>query len=333
MYKVVPVREIHKGKTYSQLIPEWCNWFFMENPDRYNDESENDIKFLRSFPSPAKIASFDPKNKVQYEGSALYRNRPNCMIGSDKIVMYEDQAIFFPVMLTMRIADVPEEFGFMERWVKQTNSNSDDPPLPYQFTIDGKPLLNADQIAQHKIDTNGLFDVTIPDVPYGTSLKDFVMDPSPPGTYSAYCQGYYFLVDGFDAREESYFIHSISKGAPYAAGEYYASFTYEIKVIEKSLRPRSPVSGKFPEQIISTIRNEINAKKTSGEIDEITSNAYVECIENCQNTHDLFVKSSIGSSREAAISQSMKGYGEKLTDINKRKDLARSRLKADHPDL
>ena len=69
MPTVVPIDEIYKGKTYSQWIPEWCNWFYMTNPDQYNNEVYNDVKFLRSFPSPDKIASFDKEKQIQYEGS------------------------------------------------------------------------------------------------------------------------------------------------------------------------------------------------------------------------------------------------------------------------
>ena len=146
----------------------------------------------------------------------------------------------------------------MERWVKQANSNSDDPPMPYQITIDGLPLLDhPNQIAQHKLDTSGLFSLRIPDTEYGTSLKDFVMEPESPGQYQAYCQGYYFMVNDFTARDQSYFIFSITKGAPYGAGEYYASLTYEIKVISSSLRPSAPQPGVFPEHMIGKIKNEL----------------------------------------------------------------------------
>ena len=304
---VVKCDKVYRGKTYSQWIPEWCNWFYMIDPDQYNGEPWNDVKFLRSFPSPEKIAKLDPTQKIQYEGSAMYRNLPNVMMGSDRIVMYDDQAIFFPVMLAIWIASDPtDEYGEMERWVKEQNSHSDDPAMSYQFTIDGKILVNSDgipfnsdDILKYKIDSSGTFSLRIPEADYGKSLNDFVFKPSPPGWHQAYCQGYFFMVEGFKPRAESYFIFSMARGAPYAAGEYYASFAYEIKVIPSYLRPRSSQSGNFPEKIMNNIKNEIISRKEKKEIGEIEQDYWDRVIGYCRDTQDNFVQHSINNRKDA----------------------------------
>jgi hypothetical protein len=300
---IVKCDEVYRGKTYSQWIPEWCNWFYMIDPDQYNNEPWNDVKFLRSFPSPEKIAKLDPNQKIQYEGSAMYRNLPNVMIGSDKIVMYDDQAIFFPVMLGIWIANNPDnisdEYGKMERWVKEQNSHSDDPPMPYQFTIDGKTIVNSKDVTSYKVSSSGTFSLRIPSADYGKSLNDFVFDPSPPGWHQAYCQGYFFMVDGFKPQKESYFIFSMARGAPYAAGEYYASFVYEIKVLPRSLKPRSSQSGNFPERILDTITTEFGTRKENKEVGEIEFNFLNTIIRDCRETQNSFVQNSIENRSEA----------------------------------
>jgi hypothetical protein len=303
MPSIVKSDKIYRGKTYSQWIPEWCNWFYMVDPDQYNNEPWNDVKFLRSFPSPEKIAKLDPNQKIQYEGSAMYRNLPNVMIGSDRIVMYDDQAIFFPVMLGIWIANDPnnisDEYGMMERWVKEQNSHSDDPPMPYQFTINGKTIINSEDITSYKISSNATFSLRIPAADYGRSLNDFVFEPSAPGWYQAYCQGYFFMVEGFKPQEESYFVFSMARGAPYAAGEYYASFVYEIKVLPRSLKPRSSQSGNFPERILHSITNDFTSRKEKKEIGEIEFNYLSSIIRDCKETQNNFVQNSINNRAEA----------------------------------
>ncbi len=302
MVRVVSVSETYRGKTYSQWIQDWCNWFYMANPDAYNNEPWNDIKFLRSFPSPSKIAEIDPTRPVKYEGSAMHRHSTATMVGRDRIIMYDDQAILFPVMLAIWVGSEPDiEYSRMQMWVHSQNFISDDPPLPTNFTIDGAPLdLPKDkQIREYKTDT-GMFNLRIPNADYGTSLKDFVIDPASPGLYPAYCQGYFFLVDGFEARPRRYTIFSIARGAPYSGGEYHASFLYEIEVIPGSMRSIPPVSGRFPQSIHDTIRSDLTNKKTSEEIDEITLNEYTGYLDCCQKAQKKFINER-QKGEEAAI--------------------------------
>lgn len=289
-FRVVPTHEVYMGKTYSSWIADWCNWFFIINPDQYNTEPWNKIKFLRSFPSPDKIASFAPGERIRYEGHPMYRNIPNVLTGKNRIVMYDDQAIFFPVMLALWINSDNKDYGYMERWVKTQNSNSDDPPLSHQITVDGLPLLPSSEISNHKIDSNGPFPLNIPDAEYGTSLKDFVTDPSPPGWYETYCQGYFFLIDNFRAREEYYTISSRVRGAPYDVGEYFATFVYEIQVIPSYLRPTPPKSGMFPERIFDGIIKEIGPEKTDDKMNIPGSQNLIEMIEFSQKADRCYLE-------------------------------------------
>lgn len=307
--KVIPTSNLYKGKTYSQWIPEWCNWFYMMNPDQYNTEHWNDVKFLRSFPSPEKIFSLSDGKRIQYEGSPSYRNTPNIMVGKDRITLYEGQAIFFPIMNAIWIDDDPEsktDFGLMERWVKDQNAQSDDPPMSYQCTIDGKILVKPDEMSYYKVHSDGVFSLKIPHAEFGKSLNDYVLHPSPPGWYQAYCQGYFIMVDGFEPREDSYFIFSIAKGAPYNVGEYYASFLYEIKVLPSTLKPRPSQSGNFSEKIMNSMRDNLSEKSTSKEIDEYNFKYWTNLIENVLHTHDYFVTASLADRKNAAISSIIK---------------------------
>ncbi|VFJ12943.1 hypothetical protein [Candidatus Nitrosocosmicus franklandus] len=268
-FKVVPVTETYKGKTYSQWIAHWTNWFFMPNPDQYNSQPWNDVKFLTSFPSPHEIAQLgNPGERVRYEGSE-FQNIPNIKTGENRLVMYDDQAIFFPVILAMWVNSDDKDYGYMERYVKIQNSMSDDPPGVHQFTLDSLPLLPSDEVINHRIMSDGLFQVHIPDATYGTSLKDFVAEPSPPGTYGAVCEGYFFMLKNLMAREEPYLLTSFATGAPYVGfGEYHASFVYEIKVFHHDLKPRAPQTGKFPERILKFIEQKSSTARTGQDISE-----------------------------------------------------------------
>lgn len=288
-FTVVPTSETYQGKTYSQLIGSWCNWFFMSNPDQYNQDTENNIKFLRSFPSPAKIAAYSPGERIPFEGSPMYLNLPNVMTGPDRIVMFEDQAVFFPVILALWINDDDKDFGFMERWVKNENFNSDNPPLPTQFTINGLPIISSREVLNYKVDSSGVFMLNIPNATYGTSLKDFVIDPSPPGTYETYCQGYFFLVKGLKP-DKTYEFYSRARGAPYSAGPYYSSFKYEIQVLPNSLRPISPSGGVFPERLFDSMKDDIMSQKNAGRLSDPQAELLLNRVETSKKSDLCYVE-------------------------------------------
>lgn len=304
-FRVVPVDAIYKGKTYSQWIADWTNWFFMQYPDQYNSQPWNDVKFLTSFPSPDVIAQFgEPGEQIKYEGSE-FGNVPNIKTGENKIVMYDDQAIFFPVMIAMWVNSDEKDYGYMERWVKNQNSVSDNPPPAHQFTLDEVPLLPSTEVANHRIMSNGIFQVHIPDAPYGTSLKDFVFEPSLPGTYGAVCEGYFFLLKDLEARDEPYRLMSFATGAPYPAlGEYHAAFVYEIKVLPRDLKPSPPQAGIFPEKILSFIDKETGAPN-SGEVNSSRVSSISEIIDDFRKADYGYTKFNIlgrKTAQEYAIS-------------------------------
>ena len=176
-------------------------------------------------------------------------------------------------------------------------------------------MLDLQDIHDYKIGSSGTFSLRIPAAEYGRSLNDFVFEPSPPGWHQAYCQGYFFMVEGFKSRPESYFIFSMARGAPYAAGEYYASFVYEIKVLPSSLRPRSSQSGNFPERVINTITTEIGQRKEKNEIGDIESKLWTGIIGECKETQNNFVQNSIDSRAEAGF----QSVGQFLLNNFKRK--------------
>ncbi|CAN5634536.1 hypothetical protein BH23THE1_BH23THE1_13000 [soil metagenome] len=258
--EIIESGKTHKGKSYSDWIADWCNWFFMINPDSYNVHDWNDVKFLRSFPSPHKISpsSTPPVDVIPYEGSPMSLNTPNVMIGKERIVMYEDQAIFFPMILAVYYNDNNETWDYMQNWVKIQNSNSDDPPANTQILLDEEALPISGKMINYKLDTDGLFPLNIPDGTPSNTLKHHVLNPPAPGLYNAYCQGYFFLIRNLSPGHHTIVSHA--KGASYEAGQYYASFMYEIEVKKKN-ENISSFSGNSS-QIFDMMKDELAPKST-----------------------------------------------------------------------
>lgn len=263
---VVPPQDNPYGHTYGELVEYWMNWFFSDRPDDYNTRSEIDVKFLRSYPSPEKLARLLPVGQP-YEGSPMFRNLPNTMVGTDGLTIYEDQAIFFPVMLAVYIKDDDTSYSRMEQWVTESNTENSDPPRPQDFTIDRNPLVRESEISMYKVQTRLPFRLDIPDTPYGRSLGPFIQSPPAPGQYDAYAEGYFFLVTGFKARRTPYRLFSLAEGARYQAGPYFASFCYDIYVrTARSIRKPDP--NPIPPKVYYSIDKELKDMKQDGRLDE-----------------------------------------------------------------
>ena len=105
------------------------------------------------------------------------------MVGNDKIEIFSDQAILAPVMGSNMDADEPgvtEEY--MRAWVRNAIDNGDNPPKSYQLIINDEPIFDdEDGLAEFRIETP-LFQLMVPEVEFGASLKDFMEIPYKSGT-------------------------------------------------------------------------------------------------------------------------------------------------------
>jgi hypothetical protein len=153
-YTVVKPNEIYAGKTYSEWISDWYNWFLSVDPD---DHNHGPVVFLKAYPSPRKLKAKLPNGESAdtYNKSNNFVNYPNLMVGDDKIEIFRDQAILAPVMAANMSADEPgitEEY--MRKWVRNATDNSDNPPKSYQLIINDKPIFEDNNgLSKYRIET------------------------------------------------------------------------------------------------------------------------------------------------------------------------------------
>ena len=121
-YPVVPPNQRYKGKKYGEWLARCCSWLFSRDID---DQRNSSVFFL--------------KNSSNYG-----RKGPLCKIGKQMVEVYDDQAIFVPVIIA--IADshhFPELYSDELRSadVNYDIDQGDDPPSGWQATIDGQPIV------------------------------------------------------------------------------------------------------------------------------------------------------------------------------------------------
>jgi hypothetical protein len=187
------------------------------------------------------------------------------MVGGDKIEIFSDQGILFPVIMAYWIANEPiETEEYMRQKVRSDIDNGDNPPRLDQVTINGREIKIRDpndpdsfineklpeeirkEMRKYRIETS-LFSTMVASTEYGLSYKDIVEYPTVPGTANAVVCGYYFLIT--DLEEGRYVIHSHARGRSTEKGEYFAELLYDINVVDRKQKTLSPQSGKIPERI------------------------------------------------------------------------------------
>jgi hypothetical protein len=274
-YEVVNPSEVYKGKSYSDWISDWFNWFFSEDPDNHNS---GPVVFLRSFPNPSEAVMeqlAEIKTKSEY---GMYKNDPNVMVGDDKLEMFSDQALLFPTMLSYWVATEPYmDDAKMRAYTRTENDSSDNPPDPNQVTITHvtnpeNPINDSDiksisidsgKMKEYRVETQ-VFTLVLPDTEYGSSFKDLIQNPLPSGNFPAVVDGYFFLLTGL--QKGHYYIHSLSRGKSDQRGDYYAEFLYHVLVHEANQRNISPISGIIPQRNRNIITKILDHKKEKKEI-------------------------------------------------------------------
>jgi len=263
----------YKGKSYSTWACDWFNWLLTADPDKH---TFGPVVFLRANLTPnstskvvsdlvygldkrTESTSFYPDDPYYPKN---YTNLPNVRVGGDKLQIFEDQVVFWPIITTYEVATKPYvDFGLMQDYCGPLVDYGDNPPGPDSMTIDGKPIelpRNVD-IKNFRI-TSPVFPAIVPDTEYGRSIKDFLEMNLPYGHYFAMVEGYFLMIKFKEA--DTYILHSVASGPRETRGPYVAELLYEINV---NLRPN--VRDFVPPVAITGVRSD----RHSGVIGQILS--------------------------------------------------------------
>ena len=231
-YRVIKPSQIYNGRTYGSWVTDWFNWFLSADADTRNS---GPVVFLRTVGVPNSVNKSkgleDGDIENQYSDDPnfpkSYSNDPNVRIGAEKIQIYEDQAVLWPLIVATEIARKPYfDYGYMQDFTGLTIDYGDNPPDPDQYTINGDIIRPAIDIRDHRILTP-IFTVVVPETEYGRSAKDFLQEAIPPSHYPALVEGYFLLVK---FEPGNYLVHSFASAPRETRGPYFAELLYEIDV-------------------------------------------------------------------------------------------------------
>jgi hypothetical protein len=177
--------------------------------------------------------AFDPNSGAP----TLYVNEPNIRIGSNRLQIFKDQALFVPVWVCYLFANAPYmDWGYMQDVLGFMIDNGDNPPETFQLTIDEEAVKlpsGSETLDEYRIRTP-IFTARVPDSPYGTSLKDFLEEGQiQPGSYPAMVDGYFVMLSNFEVGE--HWVHSWASAGRDERGvvPYFSELLFEIEVIER----------------------------------------------------------------------------------------------------
>ncbi|HJT49549.1 MAG TPA: hypothetical protein VJ729_15300 [Nitrososphaeraceae archaeon] len=204
-------------------------------------------------------------------------NDPNIMVGSDRLQIYDDQAIFVPIINAYQFASISEhaDWGSLQDFTGSLIDNGDNPPDRGQLSIkyrDGyEPVALPDDLTMEDFRVvTPIFTALVPDAPYGTSLKDFLEEGSiSPGSYHAIVEGYFVMLK---LEPGEYLINCFASSGREVQGYYFSQLIYEIEV--RARRPEEAVIRGGMRPKIFPARNEgilneiLRRKKESGELDQ-----------------------------------------------------------------
>jgi hypothetical protein len=156
-YTIINPTQLYRGRSYSDLVTDWLNWFLSADADKRN---LGPIVFLRSKGLPnektgANISdnpylsgergeSPDPTSSeipTATDYTKPYVNDPNIRIGGDKLQISEDQAVFIPIIVAFSLKTSPyTDWGNMQDLTGLTIDYGDNPPDISQLTINGRDI-------------------------------------------------------------------------------------------------------------------------------------------------------------------------------------------------
>ncbi|HKQ21990.1 MAG TPA: hypothetical protein VJS91_08120, partial [Nitrososphaeraceae archaeon] len=245
-YRILDPSLLYRGKGYGDWASDWFNWFVSANADKRNS---GPVAFLRSQGIPlsvedgskrapeniSNISSIDPNYP-----KGNYANEPNIRIGSERLVIYEDQAVFWPILVGFWVGSEPyADFGYMQDYTGVVIDHGDNPPDTNQIKVNKDEIVLPTDLSllDFRIMTS-VFPAVIPEADYGTSVKDFLEMTHPPGHYPALVEGYFLMLKfkpGF------YYVRSRASSPREFHGPYTSELFYGVEVLERA-QPRGRVT-------------------------------------------------------------------------------------------
>jgi len=186
------------------------------------------------------------------------------MIGADKLRIRKDQAVFIPIIVSIRVATKPYfDWGYMQDWTGLTIDYGDNPPDPKNTTINGIPIkISKEQMKQFRVMTP-IFTALVPEADYGRSVKDFLEESFAPGSYPAIVEGYFILVE---LAPGDYTINSHASAPRERKGPYFAELLYQITVDNMTQPESTGVLHTRPPRTQAIMTKFIKEKRDSGEL-------------------------------------------------------------------
>lgn len=291
-YEVMDPRMNYCGKSYSEWATDWFNWFLSAHADK---RTLGPVVFLRSHGLPNHITGAYISDEVAVKGSDTspdgrsaapeyqtpYVNDPNIRVGSDKLQIFEDQAVFIPIIIAYQFSSVPPyaDWGSLQDYCGLLIDNGDDPPETKQLTINNEDIQLPAEMEEFRV-TTPIFTAIVPDAPYGTSIKDFLEEgPIAPGTYQAMVEGYFVMVKF--KRPGNYTVHCWASAGREVKGPYFSDLIYEIGVRPKVKR-HGMITARYPARNEAMLNRVLNKKKEIGELTDLQVNGFRSIVAQAQ---------------------------------------------------
>jgi hypothetical protein len=286
-YTIVNPHRLYLGRSYSDWISDWFNWYVSVDADKRNS---GPVVFLRSQGLPNKTieddilyASGESARSDALTDSfgadpnypKLYPNNPNIRVGSDRLQIFEDQAVLVPIINAYELATVPyRDWGSLQGYTGPTIDYGDNPPDVNQLTINKHDIRLPQFLGMRDFRIiTPVFTAIIPEAEYGRSIKDYLEVRVTPGQYAAIVEGYFVMLK---FAEGSYWIHSFASGPrEYIPGPYYAELLYQIEVHKRAdCDPHGRISVGRPSRNEHFIKKTLFRKKEIGELKSPEINRY-----------------------------------------------------------
>jgi hypothetical protein len=255
-YRIIDPRLTYRGKSYSEWISDWFNWFISADADIRNS---GPVVFLRSMGLPKEGDMLDSTTRrTPVDNSTTpnldpnypkkYFSGANIRIGGDRLQITEDQAVLVPIIMAYEFGGSPypyKDWGYLQDFTGLTIDHGDDPPNKHQLTIENEDIKFRDGIGMDDFRiVTPIFTAIIPEVEYGRSVKDFLEIPAISGSYPVMVEGYFVMLK-FKSHTNSYWIHSWASAPREATGPYFSELIYEIQVFEKR-KPHGVITKERP---------------------------------------------------------------------------------------
>ena len=137
-YWIIDPRLTYRGKSYSEWVSDWFNWFISADADIRNS---GPVVFLRSMGLPKEGDVLDSSTtRTQVDNSTVPNQDPNYpkkyfsganfRIGGDRLQITQDQAVLVPIIMAYEFGGSPsyKDWGYLQDFTGLTIDHGDDPP-------------------------------------------------------------------------------------------------------------------------------------------------------------------------------------------------------------